>query len=105
MPQYSDLTAAQKETVKQGELFVRGFLRELTRRDIDLKLQWFTDNAAPILAALDAGAVIPNTSGLAGAQDLTKEQLTALKNWIASISADIETNKSILVKAIGVNAD
>lgn len=100
---YSELSDAQKETVRQGDLFIRRWLRQMAGQDLDLKLQWYNDNMAPILALLDAGQVIPDSSNLAGAQDLTKEQVTALKNWIAGISADIETNKSLLVKAIGVD--
>jgi hypothetical protein len=104
MPLYADLTTEEQEIVNQATQFIRGFLRQMAASDLDLRMQWLDDNAVPLITSLDAGAVIPNVSGLAGAVDLTKEELTTLRNWINDINTDIQTNKSVLVKAIGVNA-
>ena len=40
-----------------------------------------------MLAGLDASDLIPNTSGLAGAQDLTKEQFANLMGYLIVSSA------------------
>jgi hypothetical protein len=101
---WPQLSQEQQENVQQADRWVRDFLKTLGNKDLDLKIQWFNDNVAPAIALMDVGEDIPKSDSLAGSVTLTHEQLTALKNWIASISTDIETNKSLLVKAIGVNA-
>ena len=108
MATYASLTQAQKDSLALGDKWVRGALVSLKQftdnADFDLKLQYWTDTIAPILALLDAGATIPQASGHAGASDLTKAQLTAIKSWLEQIDADMTTNMSVVVKAIGVNA-
>ena len=108
MATYESLTQAEKEAVALGDVWVRGALVSLKRftdeADFDLKLQYWTDTIAPILATLDAGEVIPQASGHAGASDLTATQIAAIKSWLASIDEDMTTNMSLVVKAIGVNA-
>ena len=108
MATYDSLTTEQKAVLALGDKWVRGALVSLVQfvhdADFDLKLQYWTDNIVPVLALLDAGELIPQASGHAGASDLNKAQMAAIQAWLAGISEDMTTNMSTVVKAIGVNA-
>ena len=108
MATYDSLTQEQKAALAMGDKWVRGALVSLKQftddADFDLKLQYWEDNILPILALLDAGETIPQATGHAGASDLNKGQLAAIKAWLAGIDGDMTTNMSTVVKAIGVNA-
>ena len=108
MATYDSLTTEQKAALALGDKWVRGALVSLKQftddADFDLKLQYWTDNIVPILALLDNGELIPQASGHAGASDLNKAQLAAIKTWLEGIDGDMTTNMTTVVKAIGVNA-
>ena len=108
MATYDSLTTEQKAVLALGDKWVRGALVSLVQfvhdADFDLKLQYWTDNIVPVVALLDAGELIPQASGHAGASDLNKAQLAAIQAWLAGINGDMTTNLSIVVKAIGVNS-
>jgi hypothetical protein len=102
---WADLTPEQQSNVQQADRFFRGFLSTLASDDIDLKIQWYIDNIIPALALMDVGELIPKSDSLAGSVALTHEQLTTIATWVkVDMSDKIETNKSLVVKAIGVNA-
>jgi hypothetical protein len=68
MASYNNLTQEQKDKLAVFTTLLRGYYGELAR----------------FLDGLDAGAVVPNATGLAGAQALTKEELQAA---VADMSA------------------
>jgi hypothetical protein len=108
MATYDSLTTEQKAALALGDKWVRGALVSLKQftddADFDLKLQYWQDTIVPVLALLDAEALIPQASGHAGASDLNKAQMAAIKSWLQGIDTDMTTNMSTVVKAIGVNA-
>ncbi len=63
-------------------------------------------NAVGLVTGLDAGQVIPNTCGLAGADDLTKEEVVALYTLLNAIrlANDTAQNRAAMSKAAGINA-
>jgi hypothetical protein len=77
MATYDSLTAEEKEklafTTTQERAVYAAFARFLDNLD-DLKVHYTAAGVGAILAKLDAGAVVPNASGLAGSQALTKEE-------------------------------
>lgn len=102
---WADLSPIQQENVQQADRFFRGFLRTLSSGDLDLKIQWYIDNVIPALALMDPGEDIPKSDSLAGSVPLTHEQLTQIATWVkVDMSDKIEANKSLVVKAIGINS-
>lgn len=102
---YADLTKDQKEDLAQADNFIRGLLSTIVQ-SIDLEMDWWTTVIDPIMANVNTGEFIPNSSALAGSQDLTKEDLQAIKSWLdVDIAKKILSNKSLVVKAIGINAE
>lgn len=53
----------------------------------DLRNHYAAQGIAAIIASLDAGAVVPNASGLAGSAPLTKEQIQTAITDMGSILA------------------
>lgn len=109
MATYASLTAQQKATIAQAEVWMRGAISSLVayadNADFNLKEQYWLGQVKPIVDSLDAGAVIPNSSGLAGAVDITKGEMVAAIAWLFSIQDDIDTNLATVVKLIGINAN
>lgn len=91
--QYSELTEEQKGILDSFGALERGWIGDLARLmqkgDI-LKDSWLA-NVSAIVTSLDAGAVIPNSSSLAGVEDLTKEELQSLGTYINTILTDNNT--------------
>jgi hypothetical protein len=101
---YVDLTDQEKSDLHTGEIFIRGMLSTLVQ-SYDTELDWWDAVVQPILDQLAPGDVVPNSSGLAGAQDLTRAQLEAIKAWMQVDIADkVIANMSLVVEAIGINA-
>ena len=101
---YADLTAEEQGIVDEGTQFIRGRLREMVGTDFDLKLVAFDQLVQPVLDLLLDGDVLPDRSGLAGSSDMTVADAELIKNWMQSRSDEIQTNKAVMVKAIGFNA-
>jgi hypothetical protein len=82
MALWADLTQADKDIVTAWDRNFRGWINGLARQLVEARaLQASKDatgGAADIIATLDAGEDIPNTGGLAGAQDLDKADINAL---------------------------
>jgi len=93
MPQFSDLTSEQQEAIKQFEITARPgsgtLFRFLNKVDI---MKPTLGPLKALLGSLDAGAVVPNHSGLAGAQPLTKEQLLAIITVMESLLTGFYTD-------------
>jgi len=108
---YKDLTARQVEllgeTTKQSRAWFNGLAALLTQaRAIDAAMK-ASGGPAAILDSLDAGEIVPNTSNIAGAQDLTKEEWATLRvagfdDFLAQY--DTVAVRRILAKACGPTA-
>ena len=86
---YADLTPEQKESVQALSQLVRPLSGELARllEKFQAVVSYYVGNVETILGALQSSDEIPNASGLAGEQTLTKEQLVNLIGYMIVISA------------------
>lgn len=86
---YADLTAEQKQSVQALCQLVRPLSGELGRllEKFQAVVSYYSGNVESILSALQASDAIPNESGLAGAQSLTKEQLVNLVGYFIVMQA------------------
>ena len=86
---YEALTAEQKLAVDALSDAVRPLAGTLARtlEKFQAVNSYWTGNVETILAGLQSSDVIPNKTGLAGAQGLTKSQLTTLVGYMITASA------------------
>ena len=96
MAQWTDLTAAEQTLILDWmNQLLRPVSGELARvlYHFDLVKAAYTGPAdiAGIVATLDANAVIPNTSGLSGAVDVTKAQLDPVLTALAALLTNYYT--------------
>jgi hypothetical protein len=105
---YDHLTNEQKQGLAAYDRYLRGVMSSLAavarQADIANWSQFAQANVDPVLALLDPGTEIPTDSGLAEAKPLTLEELTGLQSLARQLSQMLETNRALLVKAVGVNA-
>lgn len=85
---YNDLTANEKLAVQELAQFVRASVGELARLASKGRAiaNYYSGNVEVILSELASSDLIPNESDLAGAQDLTKEQLVNLTGYLMTFS-------------------
>lgn len=109
---YADLSQAEKDSVQALCQTVRPLSGEWARvlEKFQAVVSYYSGNVEAILSELAGSDVIPNTSGLVGAQDFTKEQLVNLVGYmiVASATADgssgsYNTNyhRALYAKAVG----
>ena len=111
MATYDSLTQDQKDQLAALERNTRGWLNGLARLLVEaraLDAAWAASNGGDaIVAGLDVGAVVPNSSGIAGAQNLTKEE------WVQMRTAglgdfltayDTDAVRRVIAKAAGPTA-
>ena len=111
---YAELTPEQKEAVDALTTFIRGqsgqFAQLLTAGRAIASA--YVGNVETILSQLAPSDEIPNTSGLDGAQPLTKEQLVNLIGYylVMSDPADGASgpygsnyHRALYVRAAGIN--
>jgi NADH:ubiquinone oxidoreductase subunit D len=106
MPTYANLTAADRAIVDNATNTIRSACGEMARIFNHVKAIADDTNATGLVTSLDAGQVVPQTSGLAGAATLTREEVIALYNLLAGIRTtnDTPANRAAMSKAAGVNA-
>ncbi len=111
------LTSEQQEAVKDFATAVRSFSALLGQANTmggAIGAEW-GGGVEGLVGGLTDGDLIPNTSGLAGSQDLTKADLTNLAGYAIVISDPASGNQgtggynggfihALLVKAAGINA-
>jgi hypothetical protein len=105
MAQYSDLTPQDKQALDNYLQFARPLMGELARmlnKFGAINSDW-TNTAQAIVATLDAGAEVPNSTGLSGANAVTKEDIQAVATLISqAITAyENQTNRDRWAKAAG----
>lgn len=91
MATYNSLTQENKDKLAVFTTLLRGYYGELARfldGVDDAAIHYTANGIGAILNNLDAGAQVPNASGLAGSQALTKEELQAA---VANMAALLTT--------------
>ena len=106
MATYASLTAEQKGILGALTTQIRAFAGEFakTNTKAEVLVDDWNAQVSVIVASLDAGEIIPNLSGLAGAASITKEELTVLvatqlSNLLASYNTD--SARELYVKLAG----
>jgi hypothetical protein len=108
MPLYAELTQEDKALLDTLVAQLRaqsGIINQyLSRAQVISDL--FASGGNTVLSSLTAGAVVPNSSNLAGAQSLTKEEIVEILGDINNALSVYATpaKRALQVKAAGVNA-
>lgn len=105
---YKDLTKEEQNLLAAEDKKVRTILRSFMQlvKDTDFLTweAWSEQTISPLLGKLGSDEVLPNTTSLAGAQNMTVadvESVRSLAKQLYSLGAD---NLALIVKAIGINA-
>lgn len=108
MATYAELTADQKDDIATYDTYIRGAASSLLAirktSDPDTWNQFAVDNVDAVKATLTVGEVVPNSTGLGGAKDLTIAEFDQLQSVLRQINDLFTNNKALLVKAVGVNS-
>ena len=107
MATYASLAETEKDIIDTHARVVRGFASELAKlaqKGVTIDDNWDSQVSA-IIATLDPGEVLPDTGGLAGAADITHEELTSIMGSINTLLATYNTNaaRQLYVKLAGPN--
>jgi hypothetical protein len=86
---YSELTTEQKATLDAWMALFRASVGELARANnhLDAVNIEYTGAAGDVLALLQGSDVIPNSSGLTGAEPMTKDQVVTVVSYIQGVLA------------------
>jgi hypothetical protein len=111
MALYSSLTPEEQSLLAAWERNMRGWLNGLSRMVVEARALEAALNAsggpAEILALLDPTEIVPNSSGIAGAQDLARSEwdvmVTAGLNDFL-LNYDTTAVRRVLAKANGPTA-
>lgn len=100
---YDELTPEQKAILGAFERNFRGWVNShISRGIVEARAleaaAASTGGASAILALLDAGQVVPNSSGIAGAHSLTKEELEAF--IVAGLGDFLTTYDTVAVRRL-----
>ncbi len=107
MATYASLTTEEKEILAAWERNCRGWVNTAISRSIiearALKASLdASGGAGDLLDSLDAGEIIPNSSGIAGAHDLTKEEWAVLRS--AGINDYLTAYDTVAVRQVAAKA-
>lgn len=94
MATYDSLTQEQKDLLANFTNLARSWAGEQgrTNNHADAVDTSWNANISAIVTSLDAGEVIPNASGLKGAQSLTKEEVTTLVSHMQNMLSDMSSH-------------
>jgi len=108
MATYDSLTDEQKKDLAIYDTAMRGAVSSavgITKAIDAASLATFgKDRVDPIMATLDDGEVVPNSTNLGSAKDITALEYKALQVIIRGVLKTLNDNRSLIVKAIGINA-
>jgi hypothetical protein len=110
MATYASLTQEQKDVLAAWERNTRGWFNTIARSLMEARaLQAALDASGgprEIVTSLDVGEEVPNSSGIAGAQNLTKQELAALVALIDGFITDFDVDavRQNIAKAAGPTA-
>ncbi len=94
MATYASLTTEQKNILAAFTNNLRAWCGEMARTNnhADASNTSYNSFVTTILSSLDAGEIVPNTSGLPGAQSLTKEEVITLVSHQQNMLTDMSTH-------------
>ena len=100
---YADLTAEDKAVVQSTTQLIRSVSGSTGRAFNALKAIADDTNAINLILSVDADETIPNQSGLAGADDLTRTELAAIWTELSAMKTthDTPANRAAWSKAAG----
>lgn len=105
---FSDLDKSDQANLATEDQKVRGILTGLMQlvkqTDFTIWEEWSNQNVTPILGKLKPDDVLPNSTDLAGAQDLAVSDLDAVRTLAKQLYSMANENLALIVKAIGINA-
>lgn len=96
MPQYADLSTNAKADLDELLALVRPLAAEIhkfAQKNRVALQQWFStppgdgSTIADLVNGLDAGALLPNKTGLSGANEVTKEGLQTVMSYVSTVAA------------------
>lgn len=106
MGTYAGLSDQDKAVIQNTTNLIRGAAAEMAGIWNRIKAIADDTNATGLIVALDDNEVIPNTSGLSGADDLTEAEVISLYTLLNGIRStnDTSQNRAAMSKAAGINA-
>jgi len=111
MATYASLSAEDKAVVQNTVNLLRAGAGEIARVFNHIKAIADDTNATGLVTSIDVGQTIPNTSSLAGSDDLTRTEVVDLYNLLNAIrqngaawTGDDATFRAAASKAAGINA-
>lgn len=106
MATYDSFSAPDKAVIQNTVNLLRASVGEVFRAFNRIKAIADDTNAVGLVSSIDANEVIPNTSGLAGADDMTRTEVAALYTLLTGIRTtnDTSQNRAAASKASGINA-
>lgn len=104
---YANLSQEDKEKLAVWERNLRGWINNNISRGVvqarALKASLDASNGAgEILDSLNAGEVVPNSSGIAGAHDMTKEEWATLRS--AGLNTFLTSYDTLSVRELAAKA-
>lgn len=106
MATYAELSPSDRAVVDNTVNLIRAAAGNKARAWNQQRAIADDTNAVALIVSIDPGGVIPNTSGLAGADDMTRNELVAV--WAAleadRTANDTPANRASFSKAAGINA-
>ena len=105
MATYASLSASDKAVVQNTVQLIRQTCGSTGRNFNSLAAIAADTNAIALITSIDAGDTIPNESGLAGADDMTRSELVAIWNDFSTMRTTHDTagNRAAWSKAAGIN--
>lgn len=106
MATYASLSAEDQGIVQNTTNLIRGCAGEMAKIWNKIKAIADDSNATGLVTSLDANEIIPDTSNLAGADDLTRTEVVNLYTLLNAIRTTNDTagNRAAMSKACGINA-
>ena len=101
---YSELTTEQKASLDAWMTLLRASVGELARvnNHLDAVNTEYNGSAGEVLALLGASDVIPNVSGLTGAEPMTKDQVVTVVSYIQGVLAfNTSAHRGNIARACG----
>ena len=103
MPTYDQLSVSDKAVVQSTVQLIRAVCGSTGRGFNSLKAIADDTNAIDLILTINAGEIIPNESGLAGADDITRTELVSIWQDLTTMKASHDTpaNRAAWSKAAG----
>lgn len=106
---FKDLTKQEQDLLavedKKVRTILRQFMQLVKETDFLTWEEWSNATIGPLLGKLASDDVLPNTTSLAGALDMSVANVEAVRNLSKQLYSLAEENRALIVKAIGINAE